>query len=735
MGSGKRSHFAQLLAVVIFGLLLRLFAGRNSLTENGVMLPGYDEYYHMRRILYTASHFPDTLWFDSYLNYPEGLEITWPPLFDQISAALCVALGQHTKEGVEMAASFAPPLMGIMAIVAVYYTTRELFDHKTALLAGFMAALTPYYLLYTRFAAMDHHGLEVLLVLIILLFITLAVCRKEHRYPFACLAGGAMAALAYTWQGADIYLGIFPVCAAAIMSSNLKEGKPSRETATTFLLSFAVAFILVLPFCSSSWLSASFLGLATMIVAICIMFALAQIAARMKLSWKAFPLSLLILSLLFAIYIRLSGEIFGLGEVIRYGFDYIWGGGMIGKIAEAEPLIYDAQTFSETAFSMLGLNILLSFCGIAACAISIVRSNGAKRHGRILLLVWAVSTLILTFGQARFRYISTISMGILISILYFLLLDLAGRKLEQRGQATIRMLAGALLLLLILPTAWEATSFVLHTNPAVAGDWQESLAWLKENSNTTSFFATPQKTPEYSIMSWWDYGNWILYLSERPVVANNFQAGAEDAAKFYLSESEPKATAVLEARGAKYVIVDHELIYSKLAGLVSWTDEDIGSYRRRENNSSQSNVIFQGKFINTTLARLYFFDGSTTGHFRLIHESKTFLGEQPARSKVKIFEYVPGALIKVRAGPDQKVVALLNMTSNQGRPFHYVNEAEAKGGSFEMTVPYSTESRYGCRALDPYLVLSGDKDSVAKEFNLNVSEEDVLNGRTIEITF
>jgi hypothetical protein len=107
----------------------------------------------------------------------------------------------------------------------------------------------------------------------------------------------------------------------------------------------------------------------------------------MKLSWKAFPLSLLILSLLFVIYTRLSGEFFGLGEVIRYGFDYIWGGGMIGKIAEAEPLIYDAQTFSKTAFSMLGLNILLSFCGIAACVVSIVRCNGAKYDpGKALFL-------------------------------------------------------------------------------------------------------------------------------------------------------------------------------------------------------------------------------------------------------------------------------------------------------------------------------------------------------------
>ena len=51
-----------------------------------------------------------------------------------------------------------------------------------------------------------------------------------------------------------------------------------------------------------------------------------------------------------------------------------------------------------------------------------------------------------------------------------------------------------------------------------------------------------------------------------------------------------------------------------------------------------------------------------------------------------------------------------------------------------MRVPYSTESRYGCRAINPYLVLSGDKYSV-KTTELNVSEEDIINGRTIELTF
>mgnify|MGYP002413024685 FL=1 len=247
MDRARRSEPAELIAVLILGLLLRLFAGRSSLTENGILLPGYDEYYHMRRILFTAIHFPNTLWFDSYLNYPYGMEITWPPLFDQLSAAICVALGQHSKPGIELTACFAPLIFGLIAVVAVYYIVRELFGHKVALLAAFMAALAPYYLLYTMFAAMDHHCLEVLLLIIILLFMIMAISRKEKRYLYTIACGVAMALLAYTWQGADIYLGIFLLYAAVQITMDLKEGKSCNDTATILLAAYAIAFILVLP--------------------------------------------------------------------------------------------------------------------------------------------------------------------------------------------------------------------------------------------------------------------------------------------------------------------------------------------------------------------------------------------------------------------------------------------------------------------------------------------------------
>jgi oligosaccharyl transferase (archaeosortase A-associated) len=732
MDRGKRSEGAELLAIVLVGFLIKLFAGRYSLSENGVIFSGYDDYYHMRRILYTVHHFPGTLWFDSYLNSPYGLDITWPPLFDQISAALSVVLGQHTQSGIEMVSAFAPVIFGCMAIVVVYYMVRELCDRKVALLAAFMTVLAPYYLLYTLFGATDHHCLEVLLQLASLLFMIYAFSRSEKRYLFAVLSGLAMAALAYTWQGADVYYGIFLIFAAIKITIDLKNGMGSKDTATTILVGYVVALILVSPFWNTSWMLPSFLGLAAMAVAVLAMFGISSLLAARNMSWKAFPLGLGAIIIVLSLISPFIGGFFGVSGLINTGLDYLWGGKMTGKIAEAAPLIYDLDTFGQVMFSGLGLAILLSIAGIGATAIMIRKSDASRRPAQLLLLVWAILALLLTIGQTRFLYISTISMGVMISILFFMLLDLINKNFADREQRTPKWVAPVLLLVLIMPTLADTISFTGSTPPAIDNDWYQSLNWLRDNSNVTSNFDDPIKSAEYSVMSWWDYGNWVLYISQRPVVANNFQAGAIDAAKFYLSESEEDASAVLDNRGSRYIITDYNLVYGKLPALTLWANEDVDSYMKMNEYGTQIEAIPTQRFFNTTLARLYFFDGAGTGHFRLIHESSTFLGESPAKSEVKIFEYVPGALIRIKAGPDQKVGALLNMTSNQGRAFTYVNEASQDGDSFIVRVPYSTVDRYETRATSPYLIFSGNEAGI-KTKSVDVSEEDILKGNTLDI--
>jgi dolichyl-diphosphooligosaccharide--protein glycosyltransferase len=152
------------------------------------------------------------------------------------------------------------------------------------------------------------------------------------------------------------------------------------------------------------------------------------------------------------------------------------------------------------------------------------------------------------------------------------------------------------------------------------------------------------------------------------------------------------------------------------------------------NYGSQIEATPTQRLFNTTLARLYLFDGAGMGRFRLIYESSTVFGGSPAKSKVKIFEYVPGALLRIKAGPDQKVGALLNLTSNQGRSFTYVNEASRSGDQFLIRVPYSTEGSKATRALNPYLIFSGNEAGIETK-NINVSEEDVLKGNTLDVSF
>jgi oligosaccharyl transferase (archaeosortase A-associated) len=740
MDSVKRSKPLEFLkslllpAILIFGLLLRLYAGRNTLQGGNVLFVGYDEFYHMRRILYTVAHFPNTLWFDSYLDYPHGYSLTWPPFFDQLLAAVSLAFGQHSQHGIEMASATVPVFIGSIAIVAVYYMVKEIFDRKAAIMSAFMTALAPYYVQKSMLGETDHHSLEVLLLIFAIMFLVLALSKKERRHLFAVAAGVSMAALAYTWLGSSAYFGIILIYALVQMTLDLKNGVSSEEIAITLLTALGVTLALTLPFWNTTWMSPSFFGTLAIIAAIIASVAIARQVGNRKIHWAAFPVAVAILG---SAFVLLSQTISGLWifakvhTLISAGIEELFGGGMIGKISEAESLFTRPEIlFSSSILSNLGWNLVLSVIGLALLIGYLWHSwqDTNKRESKLLFLVFAACTLILTVVQIRFLYLSSITMGVLISILFFRVEDYASEKAAGLGQLPRLSIIAFMFILLVLPTTFEAIS-ITNAVPQIAGDWYNSLNWLEKNSNTTSWYDNPDKTPEYSVLSWWDYGNWVLYQAKRPVVANNFQTGIGDASKFYLSEDEKTATDVLDARRTKYVITDYDMLYGKLPALALWANRDPSEYQSTQDLGNYMAVVPTKKLYHTTLALLHFIDGSSLGHFRLIYESYTIVGQNPPTSRLKIFEYVPGALIRVSSAPGKKVVALLNMTSNQGRKFIYVNE-----GTSEVRVPYSTEKKYGTYAITPYLVVSGNNSTNMRRQSINVTEDDVQNGKVLEVT-
>jgi len=734
MDREKRSEPLELLAIFLLGLVLRLYAGRSTFQGENVLFVGYDEFYHMRRILYTVSHFPNTLWFDSYLDYPHGMNITWPPFFDQLMAAVSLAFGQHSQHGIEMISAIVPVIIGSIAIVAVYYMIREIFDRKVAIMSAFMTALAPYYLQKSMMGETDHHSLEVLLLIFAVMFLVLALSRKERRYLFAVAAGVSMAGLAYTWIGSSAYFGLILIYALVQMSVDLKNGVSSKENIIILIAAFGVTLAFTLPFWNTSWLSPSFFGTLTVMAAIIILFGVSKLLGDRKVYWAVFPMVVVVLG--FALTF-LSKTLSGFGifnkvnNLVSYGIGELFAGGMIGKISEAEPLFARPEIFfSNFILSNIGWNLIFSAIGLAVLTGYLWHSwqEAEKKESKLLFLVFAFYTLALTIGQLRFLYLSSITMGILISILFFRVADFASQKIAGLRWNPRLFITALLFILLVLPTTLEAYS-IANATPDIAGDWYNSLNWLEKNSNTTSWYDNPDKAPEYSVLSWWDYGNWVLYQAKRPVVANNFQTGIADASKFYLSENEKNATDVLDARRTRYVITDYDMLYGKLPALAIWANKEASDYESMKDLGNYMAVVPTKKLYQTTLALLHFIDGSSLGHFRLIYESHTVVGQNPPTSRIKIFEYVPGVLIKVSNAPGQKVVALLNMTSNQGRKFIYVNE-----GTSEVRVPYSTERKSETYARTPYLVVSGNNSTNMKKQNINITEDDVHNGKVIDVT-
>ncbi len=717
----KLSALVGVFAAVLLGFLLRMATARNVLADGDLAFYGYDSYYHMRRVLYTIDHFPHTLWSDSYLNYPHGMELMWPPLFDQIIAGTSLLLGADGQRSVEMIGAMVPPILGSLTILALYCLARELFGKRVALLSAVMLAIAPSHVGTSMFGRPDHHVLEGLLLVSVVLFMVLALSGRDHPLRFSVIAGALVAALATAWIGTPAYLGIFLLYAIVQISSDLRDGRSSKEMVCVFAVTFGVALLFLLPFWNDPWLIPSFFSVVGVLLAVPAIYGLSCVFSKKKIPWEAFPLTVATLGYVIVILTYRLDQTTDIYTLLWSGLRYFSGGDLSWRVTEAVPLYAIAEPVS-----FLGFNLVLALGGLI---VLIVRMQHVDlRRGQLLFLVWTLVALILTLVQNRFLYIFNINMAVLISLFFFLVADHIQKNgwIGRYPPATM-IATGVVLILVILPSAIDTTMMV-QDEPEIAGDWQEALRWLEKNTPVTSYFEEPYEAPEYGILSWWDYGNWILYRSRRPVVANNFQAGAVEAARFYLSEDEEDAMAILKMRGSRYVVTNEKILYGNLPAVVLWIDGNPIDYVNIIDEGNILTFVHTRRFMKTVLAGCHIFDCSGMKHLRLIYESNTTVGLLFPTNKIKIFEQVPGARIAGTADVDVEVS--LEMTTNQGRRFRYTSHDKSEDGRYEIIVPYSTEDRYDTRSAGVYQVTSG---GVTKE--VEVSEDDLIQGRKVVVNF
>jgi len=705
---GEMREVAGVFAVTLLGLLVRLAPMRGALVGGDVLFYGSDSYYHMRRVLYTVEHFPSTLWFDPYLNYPKGMELLWPPLFDQLIAGTALLLGAGSQRSVEMVGAIVPPILGSLAIVSLYLLARALFGRRVALLSALFFALNPHHASASIFGRPDHHVFETFLLVNILLFLVLALKSKDKRLFYAACSGVFMASLAYTWIGAGAYIGTFLVYIATLATVHLRRRASSKDDLSIFLAAFGVCLILMIPFWKEAWLIPSFLATAALLLMTLIILLLSRNFGDRGLPWPAFLPAVAALGYLLLIAAYALAPSMGASILFNEGLSYFFGGSLSHKVAEAAPLYAAVRPLSVTGF-----NLTIAVMGFAC----LWRSD-IERH-QLLFLVWSVSILIFALFQNRFLYVFSASMSILMPLFFFRAVAIFGGLRWSRNEDLSRYFGPALLLLLLLLPSAATVSEGFSVRPAIVeSGWDDPLLWLAKNSMETRSFGEAEEAPEYGVLCWWDRGNWIVYRSKIPVVANGFQAGAEDAARFFLSGGETEAKRILEERRSRYVVTDSKMVGSGLSAIPLWIGEEPTDYLRAHGGGLQHTE----KFMRTTLARCHLYDCREMSHLRLIYESEPMGSASPA-DQVKIFEVVAGARIVVASGADEEITATLNLTTNQGRVFQYTMSGKAQNGMCELIVPYSTEGDGAVRALGPYIISSGGGSKL-----VFVAEEEVIHG-------
>jgi len=776
---GNTKLYFMLISLV--AICIRLLSFPKILVENTVHPIGFDSYYHLRRIQFTTTHFPENVKFDTYINFPYGFEVGWPPLYDQVVSffALIVGFGSPDTLTVELTAVFFPLLLGILTLIPLYFLVSKIFNKDVALISICVLAILPNHIKQSLFGYSDHHVAEIFLLTGSYAFFVAALklsgsdhvlsvdIKKMHFEDFftrplmyAVCAGILLAVSLLTWIGSPIFIGLIAMYVFIQFTSDIKENKISGPTTIISSVTLLVTLILIIPFVVKevrpglemssmflSWFQVSFV--AFVIIIVLILSFISSLVKTKKIVWWYYPLLIFILAIIGIFLIKIISP--SLYYSIISGFIYLGGSGEILRtISEAQPLFFD--TGNRFTLSPVWYNFTFSFF-IAIWAFVIYIKNVAKEHyppETVFFLVWTIVIFSLTLSQRRFMYLLSINIAILTG--YFIMMNIEKlkqtkhykvsskkTKIEKQKQITkidtwkgLRIIA--ILVIIILPNLYVGISAA--TNPLIPhSDWEESLNWLKENTPQTSYYANASGMPEYGVLSWWDYGNWIIYIAHRPVVTNNFQPGLDDVARFLIESNESEAMAILDARSVRYVITDDELILKKFRSIASIAGKNPDDYYEskeiRNDNLVTTTQFGNEKFKHTTLWSMHVNDGLNFECIRLIHESNTTRTEPPVKY-VKIFEYVNGASIYGLAPPNETVVVYTNITTNRDRTFRYYNEAVVnETGWYRINVPYSNYGTpYEGWKIEPYKIHCLESNAPTE---VTISEAEIISGKNIQV--
>jgi len=683
--------------------------------------------------------------------------------------SLLVSRGAPTQHTIEVVGTYMPAILGTLTLIPVYFIGKKLFNRWVGVIAAALVVILPGEFLHRSLLGFtDHHVAETLFSTVCILFLIMAIKRAREReisfdhilrrdwstitrpLVYALLAGIFLGMYLLTWIGGLLFIFIIFVYLVIQFIVDHLRHKSTDYLCIVGAPLFLIAFLMLLPILGGS--SREITYLVALLVAITIPIVLSVISRLMAgRAWKPVYYPLIVAGLAGIGLAALHAINPSLLEYMLRQFNIFVPGGARLTIMEVQPLLSPTGEFTlQIAWANFTTSFFISFVSLAMLVYVVVKEKSADKT---LFLVWSMAMLIAILGQRRFGYYYAVNAALLTGYFSWKMLDIAGlskllakpkqvaeavkkfkkreKKIKEKGKprtfmqprgvwVRVIVVGIAIFFLVFFPNIGGATTFA--SRPFLMGQtleqgWHSSLLWLRDNSpepfDDPDFYYEiyPPRAdfeyPEtaYGVMSWWDYGYFIMQISRRIPNSNPMQAGAARAGQFFTAQDEDSVNEVIDRYklGLKYVVIDHTMPTTKFYAMAEWAGSNVDEFRgvyyqRMQDGTMMPIVLYYPTYYQSIVVRLYNFDGKAVVPQQTIvisyEEKLTREGERYneitnvwvfstyEEAESHIAEQAADNYRIVSASPFESPVPLEELNS-----YELVHESDARIGMGNMTLP------------------------------------------------
>jgi len=590
---------------------------------------------------------------------------------------LLISPGIPSLHTMEVIAAYIPPILGTLTLIPVYFIGKELFNRWVGVMSAALVAILPGEFMHRSLLGFtDHHVAEVLFSTVCILFLIMAIKRAREReisfghllsrdwstitkpLVYTLLAGLFLGIYLLSWIGGLLLLFIIFIYLVIQFIVDHLRHKSSDYLCIVGTPLFLIAFLMLLPVLGKGDLDNIYrVSLPIVIVIPIVLSIISRLMAGRALKPVYYPLALLGLAGIgLAALHAINPSLF---QYMLGQFSIFAPGGAALTIMEATPILFPQGSFTlGMVWAYFTTSFFISFISFAMLIYVAIKGKSAETS---LLLVWSLIMLIAVLSQRRFAYYYAINASLLTGYFSWKMLDIAGlRKLlakskevvravkkfkkrekkskERAKQKTFMQPRGAwvrvivvgivIFFLVFLPNIPQAKTLGSTPNYIMDVGWYNSCVWFKDSDNSPEPFGDPNfyyelypprdefEYPEtaYGVMSWWDYGYFIMQIAHRIPNANPTQVGAREAGRFFTAQDESSANKLADELGTKYVMIDYAIATpSKFYAMAEWagksSDEFYGLYYGQTPSGWRWMYLYYPAYYNSTVVRLYNFDG------------------------------------------------------------------------------------------------------------------------------